>query len=244
MTSNTPRKPDMKLKYLIPEKWRLRLRLFQRTLSDALDQQAVFATAGTDIDCPFSVCEKQIIRPGKSYEGKLHNLQLAAEKINRVTIGSGETFSFWRVIGKPDHSNGYRKSRSLVSGSLAESYGGGLCQIAGILYYLSLKGCLEIAERYHHSMDIYTEEERYAPLGSDATVVYGYKDLRIRNPYSFPVRFRLDTDGDILTCCLQSTKRIVPEEVLFRIEHQGSMVEVITVRNGSVINRSAYRKNH
>jgi hypothetical protein len=48
---------------------------------------------------------------------------------------------------------------------------------------------LKIVERHQHSVDIYTEENRYTPLGTDATVVFGYKDLRIRNPYHFPIQF-------------------------------------------------------
>jgi hypothetical protein len=49
------------------------------------------------------------------------------------------------------------------------------------VYHIGIIAGLDIIERYNHSVDIYTDDTRFAPLGTDATVVYGYKDLRIRN---------------------------------------------------------------
>jgi len=63
---------------------------------------------------------------------------------------------------------------------LALDYGGGLCQLSGIIYHAVLEAGLEILERHPHSLDIYTATTRYTPLGSDAAVVYGHKDLRFK----------------------------------------------------------------
>jgi len=54
---------------------------------------------------------------------------------------------------------------------------------------------LEILERHAHSIDAYGSS-RYVPLGRDATVAYGYKDLQFRNATVVPMtlRFRIDPD--------------------------------------------------
>jgi vancomycin resistance protein VanW len=84
-----------------------------------------------------------------------------------------------------------------------------LCQLSGMLYIALLKAGLEITERHHHSIDIYTEESRYTPLGSDATVVYGYKDLRFKNNLNqnitFEIQFRED-ELDVILCSNQPLK--------------------------------------
>ena len=114
----------------------------------------------------------------------MHNLKLAIQSIESVDILPREIFSFWKIVGNPSKRNGFIGSRSIINGQVTNSIGGGLCQLSGLVYYLSLKSGLEILERHNHSMDIYTEETRFTPLGSDATVVYGYKDLKIRNNFS------------------------------------------------------------
>jgi vancomycin resistance protein VanW len=69
---------------------------------------------------------------------------------------------------------------------------------------------LEIIERHAHSIDIYREEERFTPLGADATVVWGFKDLRLRNPHSFAVSIACVLEGKRLTGylgCIESVSR-------------------------------------
>ena len=61
--------------------------------------------------------------------------------------------------------------------------------MSGLIYYVSLMAGLEVLERHPHSRDIYDDQTRYAPLGADATVAYGFKDLRVLNlflPGLFP----------------------------------------------------------
>jgi vancomycin resistance protein VanW len=80
--------------------------------------------------------------------------------------------------------------------------GGGLCQLSGLIYYVSLMAGMEVMERHPHSRDIYDDQTRYAPLGADATVAYGFKDLRVVNPYSFPVCFRASVTPAAMNCSL------------------------------------------
>ncbi|HTP30232.1 MAG TPA: VanW family protein, partial [Anaeromyxobacteraceae bacterium] len=44
-------------------------------------------------------------------------------------------------------------------------------------------------ERHSHSIDLYTDSTRFAPLGADATVAYGRKDLRFENTLTGLVSF-------------------------------------------------------
>jgi hypothetical protein len=94
--------------------------------------------------------------------------------------------SFWHVVGRPSVARGFLPGRSLLAGELRPDYGGGLCQLSGLIYYASLMAGLTIVERHPHSRDIYDEQMRYAPLGADATVAYGFKDLRVLSSLSFP----------------------------------------------------------
>lgn len=81
---------------------------------------------------------------------------------------------WWAIrVPKRDTKNG----RNLVAGKIQGNYGGGLCQVSGLLYYIALATGLEILERHAHSIDIYAEEDRFAPLGADDTVVFGYKNF-------------------------------------------------------------------
>ncbi len=105
-------------------------------------------------------------------------------------------------------------SRNLVNGKIQFTYGGGICQVAGILYHLALMAGLDILERHSHSLDIYTEVERFTPLGADATVVYGYKDLRIRNNTGHPICFEIyitgNEIGDHVSDTFESVRHVIP----------------------------------
>ena len=98
---------------------------------------------------------------------------------------------------------------------LQEEVGGGLCQVSGLIYFLALHGGMNILERHAHSLDIYTEEERFTPLGSDATVVFGYKDLRFMNPYDFPVSLNFLIPETVLTGELIASSHLEPLSIKF-----------------------------
>ena len=150
-------------------------------------------------------------------ENKLQNFRLAARHINAVTGQPGEVFSFWKTLGKPTAAKGYKAGRNLVYGQVQATVGGGLCQVSGILYHLSLLAGLTILERHNHSVDLYANgEPRFTPLGADATVAFGYKDLRVANPFSFPVRFELEVLAETLVCHLRSEQPIAQHDIEFR----------------------------
>ena len=109
--------------------------------------------------------------------GKIQNLRKACRRLHCVTIPAGETFSFWKQLGKAKASAGYVVGRELRQGCLIPSLGGGLCQLSNSLYELALCTGCEIVERHAHTAVV---PGSAAEQGRDATVFWNYVDLRFR----------------------------------------------------------------
>ncbi|MGE3691256.1 MAG: VanW family protein [Novosphingobium sp.] len=148
----------------------------QRRLNEA--ESPVFSTL---------VSVRQPIMMTAYYEGKVTNIRLGASLLNGVVVEPGEIFSFWNLIGRPLASAGFAMGRAIREDVLQGDLGGGLCQVSGLAYELGLRAGFEVLERHPHSRDLYAEEERFTLLGLDATVVWPWKDLRLRNGHSTPV---------------------------------------------------------
>jgi vancomycin resistance protein VanW len=172
----------------------------------------------------------QPIMPGPTLLNKLNNIGLAIQKIDQICLKPGQILSFWAVVGRPSAQRGFRPSRNLVNGEISEAVGGGLCQVSGILYHLALISGLHIVERHPHSLDIYREEERFSPLGADAAVVYGYKDLQVQNPFGFPVVFSVRILEQQLVAELRSSQPIRKRQIEFqRSEKEGKLIRQVIV---------------
>ncbi|MFN0034598.1 MAG: VanW family protein [Saprospiraceae bacterium] len=208
---------------------RLWLRVFRDWRSGERRKFARSKTAPNGLADWHCLSLTQPIRPGEALENKLTNLGLACSAIDGLVLQPGEAFSFWAAVGRPSERRGFRRSRNIVQGRLSAEVGGGLCQVSGIVYQLALTAGLAIRERHAHSIDIYTEEERVAPLGADATVVYGYKDLRWANPHPFPLVLRFAISRSALTFSVFSQKRIPPKNILFRRGRVGERETVETL---------------
>jgi vancomycin resistance protein VanW len=75
-------------------------------------------------------------------------------------------FSFWQAVGRSTRSRGFVPGRSLLAVELRLDYGGGLCQLSGLIYYTSLMAGLEILERHPHSRDISDESDSLSGFGA------------------------------------------------------------------------------
>src|SRR5438093_8209674 len=131
------------------------------------------------------------------YDNKMHNLALVQSRLDGVTLRPRELFSFWRLVGQPDEAHGFKVASNFIDGRVGFAEGGGICQLTSALYNAALLAGLEILERHAHSIDAYGSS-RYVPLGRDATVAYGYKDLQFRNATVVPMTLRFRTDPDRL----------------------------------------------
>lgn len=200
-----------------------------------------FAIKKSEEELPYKITIQQPFISQEFLENKKHNLKVASEKINQIIIYPNEIFSFWKIVKNPNNTNVYKSGRSLVSGKLQEQIGGGLCQISGAIFHLALLSRLEIVERHQHSVDIYTEKNRYTPLGTDATVVFGYKDLRIRNPYHFPIQFWFSVEENHFIGELFSKEKIESSALTFEIKSSENEKTVSIIDNDKIISVSHYK---
>jgi vancomycin resistance protein VanW len=177
---------------------------------------------------PAYVTVSQPLGRSAHVESKKHNLARAIRELRDVHVGPEEIFSFWHLVGRPTQRRGFVPGRNLVGGRLEVSIGGGLCQLSGLSYLLALHSGQYVLERHAHSVDIYTEQTRFAPLGSDATVAYGYKDLRFLNVLPFPIALRFELDEDTLRGSVCAPLPLEPCSVEFAVEEEADARRVTT----------------
>ena len=138
-------------------------------------------------------------------ENKVENLKIACPTIDGILIKPGQTFSFWRLLGEATGEKGYCEGMQLSRGEVVRGVGGGLCQLANLLYWMALHTPLEIAERHHHSFDPFPDENRVLPFGSGAGVFYNYIDLRFYNPTDLTFQIKLWITNDHLKGAVYSS---------------------------------------
>ena len=114
-------------------------------------------------------------------QNKVVNLRLAAARLDGLVLRPGETFSYWKLIGKPTRRKGYLDGMVLFLGQVGSDVGGGLCQLSNLIFWMTLHTPLTVVERYRHSHDVFPDAGRTQPFGSGATCAYPHRDLMLRN---------------------------------------------------------------
>lgn len=114
-------------------------------------------------------------------ENKIVNLRIALKRLDGLVLEPGETFSYWRQIGKPTSKKGYLDGMVLHNGQVVEGIGGGLCQLSNLIYWMTLHTPLTVVERKRHVFDVFPDVRRDQPFGSGATCSYPSVDLQIKN---------------------------------------------------------------
>lgn len=132
---------------------------------------------------------------------KIINLNLAINQLNDVIVKPGETFSYWKLIGKPTKGKGYKEGMILFNGTVQAGIGGGLCQLSNLIYWITLHTPLTVVERYRHSYDVFPDSNRILPFGSGATCYYNYRDLMIRNDTNSPIQLKVWLSDTMLNGC-------------------------------------------
>lgn len=139
-------------------------------------------------------------------ENKVKNLRIACPTIDGLILKPGETFSFWRQLGEATAERGYHEGMQLSQGEVVRGVGGGLCQLANLLYWMALHTPLEVVERHHHSFDPFPDENRTLPFGSGAGVFFNYIDLRFFNPTDAAIQLRVWLTGEHLKGAIHSDR--------------------------------------
>jgi len=170
---------------------------FFRQLAD-LPKTGKFASEKSTESFPFTVKKHQSLlrrKLGNSdpqlQENKIINLGISCPTIDGIIIKPNQTFSFWHCVGEATAEKGYAEGMQLSRGEVVRGVGGGLCQLANLLYWMALHTPLKITERHHHSFDPFPDENRTLPFGSGAGVFYNYIDLRFFNPTNFTFQVKL-----------------------------------------------------
>jgi vancomycin resistance protein VanW len=196
----------------------------------------------TGVSLDAAVAISQPIRRTAHFDGKLHNLMLAARVLDGISVRPGETISFWRITGRPVASRGFQTGRAIVNDRLGADIGGGLCQVASLLYELGLRTGMTIAERHPHSRDLYTEDTRFTPLGLDAAIVWGFKDVRWTNPHDQAVTLAFRVEGETLHGSLFAPAPIPAYDLAITSRDEGALRHVEDTRspNRTIVSREIY----
>ncbi|MCJ7582284.1 MAG: VanW family protein [Candidatus Aminicenantes bacterium] len=224
------------LKAVIPSSLRKILRIFLIAASDLIRgtrfkfSKNSSSSRSEGESWPKRITISQRINASDWAENKKHNLLLAVSKFQNLAIYPGKIFSFWHHVGNPSKKAGYKVGINIIKNKLDFAYGGGLCQLSGLLYHLAMTAGLYVVERYPHSVDLYTDETRYTPLGADATTAFGYKDLRLLNNLKIPLCFRIRIEGDQLIGSICAAESLNEYELKFNKTVIDKREEVDTLR--------------
>lgn len=132
------------------------------------------------------------------------NIAVAAKNLNGKILLPGESISVDKSIKSRNAANGYAKAGSYLNGKTVQTYGGGICQVSTTLYGAILRAGIIPSTRFAHSMSV-----GYVPLGLDAAISEGYKDLVFSNPYEHPIYIEATANGSTLTFSIWGDKNML-----------------------------------
>lgn len=122
---------------------------------------------------------------------KVRNLEIGCSYMDKLLLEPGDIFSFCDLVGRATSRRGFVNGLEMHEGQLIGAPGGGLCQLANLIFWMALHLDLEVLERHRHGLDLFPDDQRSVPFGMGATVFYNYRDLRFRNSLSQPLLLRL-----------------------------------------------------
>ena len=133
-----------------------------------------------------------------SSSNRINNIEVAAGHLNNLLVMPGQEISVSDTIKPRTTANGYKSAGAYLNGRTVPAIGGGICQVSSTVYNAVKNAGLTVLERHPHSMPVH-----YLPLGLDAAISAGTKDLRFRNDYSAPVILQAYTEGkNLIVNCL------------------------------------------
>jgi len=125
---------------------------------------------------------------------RVFNIKVAAAALDEKLVKPGEEFSFNEVVGPRSQESGYKMAPTILNNEFVDSLGGGVCQVSSTLYNALILADLNITQRSNHSLTV-----GYVPLGQDAAVSYGGKDLKFKNNLPCSIIIKALVSGDTLT---------------------------------------------
>lgn len=129
-----------------------------------------------------------------SSAARINNIRVAAGNMNGYVLASGATASLDAIFMPRTSANGYKSAGVYSGGRLVQGVGGGICQVSSTTYNALMNAGITVTMRYPHSSPV-----SYLPLGTDAAISAGSKDLQFRNDYPHPVILETVVEGKNLT---------------------------------------------
>lgn len=190
-------------------------------------------------------------------ENKAVNLSLAAPLVSGILIRPGETFSFWRLVGRTSERRGFREGLTISSGETSRGIGGGMCQFTNLIHWMVLHTPLTIVEHHHHdALDLFPDFNRQIPFGTGTSICYNYLDYRFRNDTDATYQLLVWVDGEYLRGELRSDR---PQKWKYHIRSEGEGFvreagtvyrvgrvwrEAVDPVTGNRVERKLIRENH
>ncbi len=137
-----------------------------------------------------------------SQAGRAQNIARAAAQLDGQVMMPDAVLSFNGLVGPRSIENGFAQAGEIYKGELRMGIGGGTCQVASTFHAAAYLGGFEITQRSPHS-----RPSGYIGLGLDATVAYPHVDMKLRNPFDFPIVLRATVDQGTLTFELRGARR-------------------------------------
>lgn len=233
-----------------------------RHLRNLTDRASFARTRQTEpLPCVVSAQSARLIKQGKGIDPRLQenkavNIRLACARIHGLVLRPGETFSFWRTVGKVTRRRGYRDGRILIGNRICAGLGGGLCNLANLLHRLVLDSPLEATEFHSHSDALAPDGDVRVPFSSGTSVSYNYIDYRFCNVTDQCVQLLTWCDAEYLHAELRSERpfplrfALVEEDHHF-IRENGRYYRVSKIyktavdrATGDVVSRQLVLDNH
>ncbi len=133
-----------------------------------------------------------------SIASRIHNINLAASRLNGILIAPNDTFSFNDALGDISIYTGYQQAYIIQDGKTIMGDGGGVCQVSTTLFRAILNAGLPIVERNAHAYRVHYYEEDLGP-GYDATIYSPTTDLKFKNDTGNYILIQSRTDTNNLS---------------------------------------------
>jgi vancomycin resistance protein YoaR len=143
---------------------------------------------------------------------KIHNVKLAASRLNNQLIAPGAKFSFNKALGPTTLDNGYQVAYGIESSGdsghkTVPSVAGGICQVATTLFQPVFWSGYQLEERHWHLYWIPAYASKGGAVGLDATVDEEVNlDLQFVNNSNSYLLIHTKTDDSTVTFELYGTK--------------------------------------
>lgn len=176
--------------------------------------------------------------PHGDNENRNGNLRKACELLDGLVLQPGQELSYNKALGPRTKELGWLPAPAYSGTKLVDSPGGGICQVSSTLYLASVYSELTIVERRNHGYPV-----SYIPLGMDATVSWGFADLKIRNDSPMPVKIQAEeSDGYVRISILGTETRDYDVEMSYTVggRYVRTYMSKIDKETGEVISKEPY----